>query len=481
MTTISTPLGRLGAAVLLCALAACSDDTGSTGNGRPNTGDPAVQNSAPGGSASGGPASSGSASSASSVASPGAGRAAESAAVATVRVVPVERQNLQTWIFSEGTARAIRREFLSFESAGRVSFVDPDLKEGDTVRAGQVIAYQQQDLANADLANAEAAIVEARTQRSIAEASVAEATANLSLAERTFGRYKTLLAQESASQQEYEESRAKLAQARAAKDKAKRQYEAATAQIAAAQAQLSRTEVVARESRLVSPMDGTLARLNIEQGYYFSPQQVQSTSEANALNTVPVVIIDASAFELTVSLPSYAYQQVQVGNAVRVEPAQRQNQSRGGSSSGPAGSGPPAAARVNGSVYAVSPSVDPQTRTFAVKVRTTDGAASLQDGSYVTAWIAGPAAPDALSIPLSAIRYDQSRPFVFTYDAATSTVARTNVTLGLQADDRQQVLAGLSESMQVVTDGRSAIADGDRVRLVAPTAAFSSSPAAVRR
>ncbi|KXS54020.1 efflux RND transporter permease subunit [Marinobacter persicus] len=70
--------------------------------------------------------------------------------------------SLQTWLFAEGTARAIEREFLSFESAGRIAYVDAELKEGDSIRQGQTIAYQQQDRPQAELASARAGVVEAQ-------------------------------------------------------------------------------------------------------------------------------------------------------------------------------------------------------------------------------------------------------------------------------------------------------------------------------
>ena len=78
--------------------------------------------------------------------------AAEQAQAISVRVARVEQGTIQAWVYAQGTARAGEREFLSFESAGRVAYVDPRLDEGDRVRRGQVIAYQQQARAEASVA-----------------------------------------------------------------------------------------------------------------------------------------------------------------------------------------------------------------------------------------------------------------------------------------------------------------------------------------
>ena len=386
---------------------------------------------------------------------------------ASVDAATVDRTTLRTWVFGEGTARAIQREFLSFESAGRIAYVDPALREGAPVAKGQLLAYQQQDRPDAEVANAQAAVIDARGQKSIAEATLDEATANLELTQKTFERYETLLAQTSASQQEFDEAKAQLEQARAAKVKAERQLAAAEAQIQAAAAQFSQSQVTASESRIVSPIDGVLARLNIEQGFYFSPQQIQSTSEAGALSTVPVVIINPSAFEITVELPSFTFQQIAVGREVLIQPNQtirRDTDQQDTSRKGPAQA--PSTYSVRGEVYAVSPSVDPDTRTYSVKVRTTAGADRLQDGSFVTAWIAGPSADDVLTIPLNSTRFSEDGPYVFVLDGATQMVHRQMIELGLQGRDAQQVVSGLQEGDRIVTEGRSRIADGDRVRLV---------------
>lgn len=287
----------------------------------------------------------------------------------TVRAVRVTSQAVQPWIYGQGTARAVRREFLSFPAAGRVAWVDPKLKVGKKVKKGQIIAYQQPDRAQAELANARAGVSSSRTDLAVAQASRQEAIANLALASATFQRYQTLLEKRSASRQEYDEAEAKLASARAAKDKADAQINATKASSRAAAAQLSQARVTVAESRIVSPIDGVLARLNIEQGYYFSPQTVQSTSEQGALSTIPVFIIDASAFEVAVDLPAYSIGTVSADATVLMSP-DSYTDSNGARDGARGNAPPPADVVVEGQVYSITPSIDPEKRTFQVKART---------------------------------------------------------------------------------------------------------------
>jgi RND family efflux transporter MFP subunit len=392
---------------------------------------------------------------------------AQPAPAISVVLVTVENRDVQSWIFGEGTARAKSREFLSFDTAGRIAYVDQDLKEGDPVKKGQVIAYLQQDGPDADIASARARTSDADTQLSIAKASEREAAASLDLAQKTFERYATLLQQRSASQQEYDEAAVRLEQAKAAMIKSEQQVVAAGAQLAAVRAQLDQARVIAKETRLVSPIDGLLARLNIEQGYYFSPQIVQTTSEQAALNTVPVVIIDPSQYEITIDIPAYSSDQIKTGSPVLIE--------KGGSSAGPSTrlkevvAGPARDSDTNGlraEVYAVSPSFDPATRTFQVRLRTVAGETRLRDGEFVTTWIAGRSASSTVAIPQGATRFADNEAFVFVYDQATETVARTVIKIGLQGDGYEQVLSGLQPGMRIVTEGRSRLSDGDRVRII---------------
>ncbi|MBZ6379603.1 hypothetical protein B5C34_15635 [Pacificimonas flava] len=389
----------------------------------------------------------------------------------TVRVAEAEEQDVQSWVYAQGTARAIQREFLTFESAGRVEYVNPDVRVGQRVRKGTLLAYQQPDRPRAALANAQAGLAGARGELAVAEANLDEANANLELALETFQRYEILLAQNSASQQEYDEAEARLAQARAAREKAAAQLQAVRAEVGAARARIDEAEVTVSESRIVAPIDGVLARLNLEQGRYFTPQQVQTQSEAGALSTIPALVIDPSTYEITVELPSYQFSNVAVGRTVLIRSSET-----GPNASVPTGARPNVNGRsspglpvsdyqIRGVVYSVTPALDPQRRTFEVVIRTTTGEDTLQDGEFVTVWIEGIRSDSAVTIPLEALLYEDDEPYVFVVDRETMRASREEVTVGLRASTAVAVTEGVAAGAQVVVRGTSELQDGDRVRL----------------
>lgn len=351
----------------------------------------------------------------------------------SVSVVAVERRALQGWVYSQGTARSRQREFLTFTQQGQVTYVDESLRVGSPVKAGQVIAHQAPERVNAD--------------EQAARAALAEAQANLRLAEITLQRYQTLTEQRSASKQELDEAGVQVQQAKAARDNALAELEQAKLSVA--------------ESRLVSPIDGVLARLNIEKGRYFMPSTVQSNTEQNALRTVPALVIDPDHFEVRLDLPVYSFRQIETGadvvvggnpplNGQDVDPLERSERGE----------------RVRGKVHAISPSLDPETRTFEVIAHTEGESPGLQDGEFVAVWIAEPAVHDALAVPLEALRFRNDQSFVFVLDENTSKVLERRVELGQQSGSHREVLDGVTVDELVVTDGRAALHDGQQVRVL---------------
>lgn len=355
---------------------------------------------------------------------------ATAAPAISVQAVPVQRRDIQAWTYSQGTARSRQREFLTFTQQGMVTYVDPALRVGSPVQRGQLIAHQAPARVTADLQAAKAALQEAQ--------------ANLALAEATRQRYETLIAQRSAAQQELDQAVVQTQQAKAARDHAR--------------AQVAQAELGVNESRLISPINGVLARLNIERGRYFMPSAVQTNSEQNALRTVPALVIDPTRFEVRVDMPSYEFQQLSTGARAVIggqPPLDGQHQDPQQLQS-----------RTEGLVHAISPSLDPDTRTFEVIVHSTSANPGLQDGQFVAVWIARPQMQQALVIPLEAVRHRSDQSFVFVADPASGKAVERRVELGPRDGSLVAVLEGVEAGDMVITEGRSALQDGQTIRVL---------------
>lgn len=396
----------------------------------------------------------------------GFGSPREQETAVTVAVTEATLGDLQDWTFAEGTARSTRREYLTFENAGRITFVKDDLREGSQVKAGELLVNQDQRRLEADVDSSEASVTEAETQAAVAEADVKQAKTQLALAETTFARFASLLSKESASQQEYDEAKAEADNARAGLDRSTSQLTAAKAQIGAAKASLRQTEISFEETELRAPMDGIVARLNVEKGFYMTPSLLRTDSEETFLRTVPLLIIDPDSLEITLDVPPAQRDALRNGQEVLIKP--------GGGSASP-GQLPadfsPDQFEVRGEVYSVTPSVSPGNRALQVKVRTTTGAKFLRDGEFVTAWIASGTRENVVVAPHGAFVFRENEPFVYVVGPSGDRVEMRSVTLGLRGVEREEILAGVEAGERLVTDGRYQLSDGQKVSIVDSAAA----------
>ncbi len=187
------------------------------------------------------------------------------------------------------------------ETSGRL--VAFQVKAGQAVRAGQVLAVLSspelaaavdEAKANAASARANRANVEAgvrREQVDIAAQNVTIATSNLTLAQEQYNRAATLAAREFGSKQQLDETAAalgkaqanlKLLQATYAESQAgptKEERAIAESQVALADATIADIEAKLAKTRLVAPADGVVGLLVAEPGEAISPGQPVMTLE----------------------------------------------------------------------------------------------------------------------------------------------------------------------------------------------------------
>ena len=292
------------------------------------------------------------------------------------------------WLYSEGIARAVVRQFLTFATEGSITYLDPNIKEGDFIERGQVIAYQDQRRPQAEIQTAEASIIQSKGALAVAEATFNEAQANLKLAERTFSRFEILLGQNSASQQEYDEAQASLESARATATSAMLQIGAAKAQIGVTTSALSSAELTRDESYLTAPISGLIARINIREGTYYRPSFISTATEQSVFDTVPVIMIDPTQFEISVSVASNLINELEVGSPVAIEIVDPGAPLEERAPDGEIGLPQPFSDfAIQGTIYAISPVFDSDLRNFLIKVRTNRGEMELRDGATVSMWL----------------------------------------------------------------------------------------------
>ncbi|NET61511.1 MAG: HlyD family efflux transporter periplasmic adaptor subunit [Symploca sp. SIO2E6] len=415
-----------------------------------------------------------------------------------VKVVQVKTEPIQEWVFSDAEVRASRFKHLTLDVAGTITYIKDvngrDLQEGDYVQGGELLAKVDQRKSDQDLNVAKAAVFEAKQQVETAKASLRQAQNQLIQAEaelrqaetnRDFAatdlkRYQELY-QEGAIQGREVEVRktdltnnqtavvAKEAAVKSAQEgvtSADAQVQAAQSGVNSALAQLGKTEVNREDTEIKAPFNSQVAHLNIKEGDYWTPQRVQTTGDyQNIVESVPIIVIDPSSFEIYAQLPAF--------QGISVKPGQRafvvldQDQSK--ASSGRVTSDDLiklAAAR--GRVESVSPSVSPGERSVEVRVEITEGAANLQDGSHVSVWIAVEERNDATVAPFNTFVFRDQIPHVFVIkeENGKKVVEQRKVEPGIEGISKREILQGVKPGELLVTDGKNRLVDGAPVDVV---------------
>ena len=180
------------------------------------------------------------------------GLASASRKAVAVRIEPVTRRDLVATVEANGWIRPHRKVDVRADIMGRI--VELRVKEGDSVKKGQI-------LLRIDPTEYEAAVARARAAVSEAMAREAQARANLLQAERALERSRAMAAQDSAlvSPQALEEAETQVRIQRALAEAAMHGVAQARAALNEAQDRLAKTVIRA-------PMDGIVTRLEVEEG-----------------------------------------------------------------------------------------------------------------------------------------------------------------------------------------------------------------------
>lgn len=87
----------------------------------------------------------------------------------------------------------------------------------------------------------------------------------------------------------------------------------------------------------------------------------------------------------------------------------------------------------------------------------------LMTGTKVKVTVVMDRAEDTMTIPLSAVSYDNGQAFVYVYD--NGTAKKAEIESGIYDSERMQVLSGLTEEDQVISDWSNELVDGAEVLL----------------
>jgi membrane fusion protein (multidrug efflux system) len=119
-----------------------------------------------------------------------------------------------------------------------------------------------------------------------------------------------------------------------------------------------------------------------------------------------------------------------------------------------------------GRILRIHPTVDPLTRQGVVEVRVDEPPSEARPGQLARVSLQLRPLPRT-TIPFAALRRDTQGEYVYLFDEEKK-IHRTAVLSGIQLGERVEVLSGLEQGQQVVSNGFLGLADGMSVRLAKP-------------
>lgn len=332
--------------------------------------------------------------------------------VAAQDMVRVQRLALDQAVAVSGSLKAVQTAAIKARAAGEVQGLTK--REGDAVKAGEV-------LARIDSTEANARVRQAEEQARAAQAQVA-------IAQRNADNNQKLVQQGFISATALDTTAGNLS--------------AAVANHRAALAALDIARKGAADTTLRSPLNGQIAARLVQNG------------ERVGVDARLLDVVDLSAFELEAALAP--------ADAAAVQPGQKATLTVEG-----------LAQPVAATVARINPSVQAGSRSVLVYLRV-PAAAGMRQGLFVQGQIVT-GQLQANAVPLSAVRNDKPAPYV--QALAADQVAHVPVALGRQGQHGGEAMlvvdgvAGLDEGTPVLRATAGSLREGTAVKPAAPAAA----------
>ena len=366
-------------------------------------------------------------------------------------VAPVKRETIATSLSIAGQFIPYQNVELHAKVAGYIKNIYVDI--GDRVHTGEVLAVleipelvAQVDEAKAEVHHAEEEIQRAQSEVLRAEADNVALHANAMRLVNTDKVRPGLIAQ-----QELDDATAKDRASQARVDAAKSALAAAKQQLAVAQADQQHYAALNDYAKIIAPYDGVVT-------WRFSDTGALVQAGTSNTSGLPVVTIaQVNLLRLRIPVPESIAAKVKIGDSADVHV-----QATG--------------EHFTGKVTRFTDSLDTSTRTMQVEIDVPNPDYHLQAGMYADVTLNAASRPNALTVPIEAIRRgENNQTSVLVLDAQNRVQSRP-VEVGVESSNHVQILGGLNQGERVLVGNLGSYQPGELVKPKA--AAFSNTSGA---
>ena len=327
-----------------------------------------------------------------------------------------------------GTVQPVTTSTLSGKLLGTVKEIR--VREGDRVKQGDTLVVIDKRDVTAQLRQAQAALDEARRAEAAAVSARDAAIAGAQLARATYERYLSLIKEDSASRQEFDEVQARHRQAQASRKQAGQMLAAARSRVQQFEAAVSAADVASDDAVILAPYDGIVTAKMSDVGDLATPGTPFLTLEGTGGFTVDVV------------LPEAYFNAVRLKQTVMIRIPSLGDQT------------------LAGIIETIVPVADQSSRRFLLKIRLPADEA-VRSGMFARVVIRT-GEERMMLIPASAVVPQGQLTGIFIVD--DNQIARFRlIRTGRHFDDIVEIITGLDEGQRFVLTPPPVLVDGARV------------------
>ena len=209
------------------------------------------------------------------------------------------------------------------------------------------------------------------------------------------------------------------------------QYLQAQTTLQSSEKQLSSLRQQANQSRIVSPISGTIDQMDLKLGQVAQP------------GTTGIRIVNADKLKVKADVPESYVSSVNTGNVVKIVVPDAQDS-------------------VTTKVTFAAKAIDPVSRSFAVEVKL-PVRKSIRPNMTAILKIADYSKSSAIVVPVKAIQRSEEGDYVFVNEGGTAK--KVTIKAGKTYGGQTEIVSGLKAGDQLVTEGVSDIEDGDKIKV----------------
>jgi len=370
--------------------------------------------------------------------------------VPLVEVAPVTQGLIEEKMLRTGDIAPFAQVVIYSKVQGWVEKIN--FREGDRVRAGQVLATLDAREAEATVAQSKASLeaavarlkqVKATSEETI-QSQIQQAKANLDFAEEDLKRFRELHQKDFIARQQLDDARTKYSVAKANYDLAlnnirqktwENDIALAEAQVQQAKATLDLNQAQLANLIILAPMNGKITKRYVDPGIMVK-------------DTTPILaMMDLDEVKMLVNVIEKELVRLQKGQEIKVTVTAFPNRT------------------FQGRIAIITPALDLQSRTAEIQISIPNPGYILNPGMFGRVEALLRSDPKATLIPIQALITEEDKDFV--YALKDGKAYRRPVQKGISKDTEVEIIRGLDPGEQVVTAGQEFLRDGIPVRLAA--------------